>query len=245
MIKTVHNLSQSPLTDAYRITFVTATAKAESIIEPLRTLARCVKTPVQYDVRCVVYHDNKDGLPKVYNQAIDEFKADSDMMVFVHDDIKILDSEIYDKLKKCADDGYGIIGVAGGMSYDITDIKYFQGIRLGWNVASRRHGLSGYIIHNKDGKSPIMTEYGPIGSCLTVDGCFIAVTSDALSKGLRWNENYCFHFYDMALCMDAYKLGVKTCTSGIVVEHRSIGEGIKSEEFARSQELFLKEYFGT
>lgn len=98
------------------------------------------------------------------------------------------------------------------------------------------------MIHRYDGHT-FATPYGYNGRTLTIDGCFMCLMNDALKKGLRFNEHYSFHHYDMALCMDAWSMGLKCGTCGIICTHSSIGLGIQTKEFLDSQKLFLKEYF--
>ena len=48
-------------------------------------------------VKVYVEFGNKDGLPKVYNNAIDNIE-NSEFVCFVHDDITIRDALIFDKI---------------------------------------------------------------------------------------------------------------------------------------------------
>ena len=48
-------------------------------------------------VRVYVEFGNKEGLPKVYNNAIDNIEK-TEFTVFVHDDITIRDALIFDKI---------------------------------------------------------------------------------------------------------------------------------------------------
>lgn len=45
----------------------------------------------------------------------------------------------------------------------------------------------------------------------------MAFMNGALDKGLKFNQRYDFDFYDMAVSMDAYKLGLKTGVEPILL----------------------------
>ena len=78
---------------------------------------------------------------------------------------------------------------------------------------------------------------------MTIDGCFIAIMKSALDKGLRFNEKFNFDFYDIALCMDSYKLGLKVGVEPILITHKSVGQGFLKPSFLEAQKLFISEYF--
>ena len=67
------------------------------------------------------------------------------------------------------------------------------------------------VHHDAEHQTYITTSYGPAPQrVLVVDGCFIALMNKGLeafrSGALKFNEKFKFDFYDVALCMDAYKL---------------------------------------
>ncbi len=186
---------------------------------------------------CVTW-DNTDGLPKAYNRILNEYADKYDTICFCHDDITLNDCLVYDKLKDARKRGMDVIGVAGGKGYVPPKDP---NIHIGWNTASRDAGLAGFIVH-RDGDTTFATTYGPTPSpTLTVDGCFFALMNRGLE--LRFDEQYGFHFYDMDICLEAYKKGMKVGVEPIVVTHGSIGRGLRTPEFLVEQKKFLKKWF--
>ena len=51
----------------------------------------------EVDVRVWVFFDNHDGLPQVYNKALDNIEK-TDFLILCHDDITIRDALIFDKI---------------------------------------------------------------------------------------------------------------------------------------------------
>ena len=54
-------------------------------------------TLTDVDVRVWVFFDNHDGLPQVYNKALDNIES-SEFVCFVHDDIALNDCFFFDKV---------------------------------------------------------------------------------------------------------------------------------------------------
>jgi hypothetical protein len=48
---------------------------------------------------------------------------------------------------------------------------------------------------------------------------------------LKFNEKFKFDFYDVALCMDAFKLGLNVGVEAILLTHDSIGKGALKPSF--------------
>jgi GT2 family glycosyltransferase len=57
-----------------------------------------------------------------------------------------------------------------------------------------------------------------------MDGLFFAVKSETLLRtGLRFDEGFKFHFYDLDFCRQAEVLNLKMGTIGLSVTHESNG----------------------
>lgn len=165
-----------------------------------------------------------------------------DVVVFLHDDIILNDCMIYEKLVEAKNRGMDVVGVAGGKGWVPPPDR---SAHWGWTSASRSCGMAGIVNHVSPEGKLFASHYGETPTrTLTVDGCFMVFMNKALDKGLRFNQKYDFDFYDMALSMDAYKLGLKTGVEPVLLTHLSRGEGIRKPEFLESQNKFLEEYFG-
>lgn len=223
----------------FRVLFSTAT-QLSSIedVDFVKNLQLDIQQPFQFEIHVEGAVENKDGLPKVYNRILDKYKGQYDAIVFIHDDIVINDCLIYWKLKQAFDKGMDVVGVAGGRGWMPPKDETKP---VGWNVASRECGTNGFIIH-REGDSTFATSFGPSPArVLTIDGCFMALMNKGLE--LRFDEDFQFHFYDMAICMEAYKKGLAVGVEPIILTHGSIGRGLLTPEFLEAQKKFIGKYF--
>lgn len=177
----------------------------------------------------------------MYNKEIDKHPG-YDWIVFIHDDIRIYDTSIYQKLLDAEKRGWDVVGVAGSKSYIVPNPTIPTGW---WSSPNKVNGLAGFVGHNIDGKIS-MSAFGPAPQrVLVIDGVFIAVSRRAVDgAGLRFEENHQFHFYDMDICYQAYKKGLAVGVEPIYIEHRSPGAGFRSPEFLEEQKKFIRKYFG-
>lgn len=176
---------------------------------------------------------NPDGLPlsEIYQDTIDDNVIDSDIVVFVHDDIEFLREgwakEVIRLFKENPE--YGIIGIAG--SADFGELGAW------WNYKKKY----GQVLHRHDGKS-WLTAFSPLlGKDLqevaVIDGLFMAINKKVAKA--KFPQIGYFHFYDIGFCLanltskkNKCKIGV---TTNIRVAHNSIGEVNDSWYAARDE----------
>ena len=60
---------------------------------------------------------------------------------------------------------------------------------------------------------------------------------------LRFDEQFQWDFYDIDICLNAYKKGMKVGVEPIILTHGSIGKGLLKPEFLESQRKFLDKWF--
>lgn len=183
------------------------------------------------------YTENTKGLSQVYNQALNEYK-DFDCHVFIHDDVYLDDAFFADKLE----DGFSqfdIIGVAGGIN------PVLKAPTL-WHLMCGRENLRGAAGHFLPDNNAIhITAFGPSPARVALlDGLLLAVNSKKVAAaGWKFNENYNFHLYDIASCIDANKKKLKCGVLPIHVIHQSPGlRDYNDPTFQKNQNQFLKEY---
>lgn len=182
-----------------------------------------------------IVFNNRESLGKVYNNQIERLKHKTeDIVVFVHDDVIIEDINLLEKLEQSS---FDIIGLAG------TEILYFDPPIL-WHRCpyTPTSNLSGAVAHT-DGKQIWQSSFGPFRKyCQVIDGLFIAVKLKRLIKaGVRFDEQFDFHFYDLDFCLTARVTGLFIGTEPIWVVHRGLGEWDKPEWYA-NQERFIKKW---
>lgn len=166
-----------------------------------------------------VAFDNTRGLPEIYDRVI-EANDTGDILVFVHDDVWLEDFYFSDRVIEGLK-AFDVIGVAG-------NTRRLPG-QDGW-ARSHETGrldlphLRGAIAH---GDQPLgkVGFYGPItGEVEVLDGVFIAARRDALLEhGVRFDQRFAFHFYDLDFCRTARGKGLRLGTWPISMTHRSTG----------------------
>lgn len=176
---------------------------------------------------------NQDGvgLTQIYEDMIKSDKVDSNVIIFIHDDIEFLKkgwgAEILRLFNKHKD--YGIIGVAGSAQFDENGA---------WWQYNKKYGQ---VLHRHDGKS-WLTAFSPLldhdlQEVCVIDGLFMAVHKKRISKNFD-PEVKGFNFYDIDFCLANYidgktKIGV---TTNIRIAHNSVGE-MKPEWYTNRDQI--------
>jgi len=182
--------------------------------------------------------NNSTGLSKVYNKYIEQYADQTDCMIFAHDDVYIDDAFFIDKIEDSFCNGYDIIGVAGGVSPNIKAPTL-------WHIMCGQGNLRGAAGHFSPDMSAIqITSFGPMPARVALlDGLFIAVNTKKIREaGWKFNENYDFHLYDLASCLDANKKKLRMGVIPIHLIHKSPGLTSFTDCFNTNQAKFLAEY---
>ena len=184
--------------------------------------------------------NNKEPLPKIYNQAIDfAIQENFDAIVLCHDDV-IIESDLAYKLPSIMQD-FDVIGVAG-----TTECK-LQEPAL-WHIMGGGFGsgkLHGAVAHG-DETAKAMTSFGPYPKrVLLLDGVFLCIKKEAFSK-VRFDETNPagFHFYDLDYSLSCHKEKLKLGVSDIIITHASPGLKEFTSEFNEGQKWFLEKWKG-
>ena len=211
------------------------------------------------DGRFVSFHEisfeNKEGLSTVYNRALEDKVADFN--VFVHDDVWLNDYLLMEKISD-ASAYFDVIGVAGGKGWSPEGYDTAKH-PVNWLMATRNAGSSGFVTHalstklntkphtmNYRNATLAASAYGETPSrTLTLDGCFLCLTRKAVEAGLRFDEQFKFHFYDMDLCFSAYLKNLRCGTAPVLLTHESIGLSVRQPEFMEAQKAFMAKWFGS
>jgi len=195
---------------------------------------------IRDDISLIINANNKAGLSETYNRQLKpENLIKHDIVLFVHDDVFIDDVKLRGKLYVAMESlKYDIVGLAGASKMKIGNPAL-------WHQMSPRESWSGAVSHPVGDKQLNITSFGPWPArCLVLDGLFLAVNlARVLEIGWRFNEDYKYHHYDIASCLDANKVKLKMGTYPINVTHSSPGlRDINDESFQRSQQTFIRNY---
>jgi GT2 family glycosyltransferase len=186
-----------------------------------------------------LYADNFNGLSYVYNQAIEESLESPAILVFMHDDILITDY-FYEKRIREGLKQFDIIGLAGN--------KRRIARQAGWRTLNLDgdldidENLSGAIGHGPSFPPQFLYTFGPTEvECKLMDGLFLAADSQTLKEtGLRFDERFNFHFYDLDFCRQAEIKQLKMGTIPLSVVHLSGGN--MDQVWRHSYDEYIKKW---
>ena len=187
-----------------------------------------------------LFGSNTRGLPEIYNIALKVAEQDPAILVFLHDDLFLSDffwmDRIYEGLKT-----FDVIGLAGNTrrlpkqpawAFATPDLKWDE-----------RRFLSGTVGHGQGFPCKNVSIFGPSKQeCKLMDGLFLAADSEVLNKrGVRFDEQFAFHFYDMDFCRQVEQKGLRMGTWPIAVVHES-GGNFKSPVWREGYVKYLQKY---
>jgi hypothetical protein len=211
-----------------------AEAFAQSpLAQSARRLANC------QTVRLNAFLENKLGLPLLYNRFLTEEHRD-DLAVFVHDDLWLDDFFFADRIRAGLE-AFDVIGLAGNR-------RLVPGAAA-WHVKNEQmewdaEWISGAVCH---GKQPLgqPSIYGPTPAPVQLlDGVLLAVrVSKLLDAGVRFDERFSFHFYDLDFSRQANSASLKVGTWPIAVTHVS-GGGYGSESWLQELAAYRAKWAG-
>lgn len=217
-----------------RLILVSATQKTEKSFwadTPLGVSAKRHLECKNID-ECQIILNNSKGLCEVYNQFLtDEFK--DCIIVFVHDDVIIQDIDLKLKLND-AINHYDIIGVAGTSQFSLKSPVVWHN--------SPREKWSGAVAHPINDLQTQINAYGAAPQkCMVIDGLFIAVNVEKVLGKVKFDEQFDFHFYDLAFCVDAHIAGLTCGTWDIPLTHFSHGN-YDSDTWRDGEKKFIAKY---
>lgn len=165
----------------------------------------------------IIYENEGEySLPQLYNKGLED--SSNDIVVFMHDDLIIETPNITPKIVKLFETNpeYGIIGVAG--TDNLTSGRWWDNRENMFGVVGHEHQGKRHVNHySKESYSEKLKEV------VIVDGLFMMIHRKRIKH--TFNEEFRgFHFYDLPICVDNFKDGIKIgVTTKIRLTHKSIG----------------------
>ena len=216
--------------------FIVATPKSREDFEKKSQMAFFLdKMTTIKNTHYNIIFDNKEGLPKIYNQFLtDEYKDKK--LIFVHDDV-IIDDLFWEEKLTIAFEKYDIVGLAGSKKCNLASTV------PAWHLMCNREDMVGEVAHSKDKKS-WTTVFGPTDSrALILDGLFISVNvKRLLETNTKFDENFTFHHYDISFCLRANQNRLKMGVYPIKVTHFGLGDSMRTSEWSESASKFKTLY---
>ena len=223
-----------------RIRFVVATRESRESFATNTALGRSLAL-YRYDfVELRLFYENTRGLPEIYNLAIEEARNDPAILVFVHDDVHLLDYFFADRVLRSLEK-FQLIGLAGNKRRVPRQPSWaFIDDRLTWD---QPENLSGVVGHGKTFPPSNLSVFGTPGQEVKLlDGLMLIARSRTLVENdLRFDETFDFHFYDMDLCRQAEAKHVSMGTFALPVIHES-GGNFGSEGWQRGYQTYLEKW---
>lgn len=182
--------------------------------------------------------ENRLGLPMVYNKAIEAARDDPAILVFIHDDVHLCSfywpNEIYAALAN-----FHLVGVAGSRIRDPMQPTWVPPPR---HDSMPHEYLSGIIAHGHGFPPSSIQGFGPpCHEVRLLDGVVLIAYSEILIRSdIRFDERFEFHHYDMDLCRQLEKKGLKMGTWPISLVHESHGNFDSPEWRASCERYFAK-----
>lgn len=220
-----------------KIVIVTATAKSGTNLFMKKPLGLFLEK-TGWDKRALIVENNREGLSKVYNRYLTEEFKDK-YVVFIHDDV-LIDDLFFEEKVLLAFEKYSVIGLAGTKSCNLNAPM------TAWHLMSNnKEDMVGEVSHSDKTKT-WTTVFGPTDSrALLLDGLFIGVDVNvALEKGLKFDERFSFHHYDLTFSLKANELKIKAGVFPLNVVHYGLGDSMNTEAWHKSNELFKSIYKG-
>jgi GT2 family glycosyltransferase len=169
-----------------------------------------------------LFPSNSTGLPALYNIALREAEEDPAILVFIHDDVHLIDffwpNHIYEGLR-----AFDVVGLAGNRRRTAGQPAWrFLDDRL---TRDERENLSGIVAHGVQWPPQYVSYYGPPYQAVKLlDGLLLACASKTLLvNGIEFDERFAFHFYDLDFCRQAERKGLRLGTCSVSAMHESDG----------------------
>lgn len=188
--------------------------------------------------------DNTTPLTKLYNSLIDNIYDDKlDCIVFMHADVKLDLAHLVKRIDECKDK-YDAFGLCGCSKIQLSQSP------LNWWCGSRPFPNSrwGCVTHGELGnQTSFFSSHSPDvydASVACIDGLCIGMYKSAIDKGIRFDEQFAFDFYDTDFSLqcvmnNALRLGVIVEKS---LYHYSVGKSILTNDFLNKELLFRKKW---
>jgi hypothetical protein len=184
--------------------------------------------------------ENREGLPMVYNRAIEASRHDPAVLIFLHDDIHLCDFYWADQARDSLAH-FQIAGLAGSKLRIPKQPSWaFVDEKLTW---ATRENLSGIVGHGKGYPPAQLAVFGPPRQEVKLlDGLMLIAHSETLiAHDLRFDERFDFNFYDLDFCRQAELKKLKMGTWPISVVHESTGDYL-SESWRNGYRKYIEKW---
>ena len=208
----------------------------------------CHSSQSVHECHITILENNSIGLSQLYNDYLRLYTSPqnaTDIIVFMHDDLEIHDAYFVEKLVK-AHQSYDIVGLAGATSQD------YSGNTPAWHLCLKQprdgRGFVSHYIPNPGYYNSAF--FGPTpAQVLLIDGLFMSFNLQKLDKLFDegrelFDPEFSFHFYDMAMCVNAHGYGISVGVWPIFAIHSGLGD-FNADPLWHKLAVKFKEKYGT
>lgn len=176
-----------------------------------------------------------------YNVGLSMIKPklkNDDIVVFVHEDVRICD-KYFERMVEIVFEARPNIGLLG-----VYGVNQFERAG-GWWMCDRHKHARGQILQGRpDLQNPFHMTEGHIGlydDLVSVDGCIMMFRGN-VARGLRFDEETYdgYHFYDCDTSFKVVRSGFDVAVADILVEHAS--EGPLSDSWEKNKNKFVEKW---
>lgn len=225
-----------------KIKFVVATRESEDRFWSQTATGRSLSLYRFPFLEVLLSASNKEGLPTIYNRAIESSLDDPAILIFAHDDIYLTDFYWVDQVVNSLNH-FNLVGLAGNKRRVPKQPAWaFINEQFTWD---QPENLSGLVGHGKGFPPENMSFFGPPAQPVKLlDGVMLITHSDTLKRsGIRFDERFDFHFYDMDICRSFESKGLSIGTWPISLVHESSG-AFGSEGWKSALKKYLEKWGG-
>lgn len=225
-----------------KINVIVATRLSEKEFYANSATGRSITLLMPDFINLVVYWNNRRGLSEVYNDAVESVGSDGDIMVFMHDDVHIIDYFWFYRVQEALT-RFDIVGVVGNKSRKTLQPSWaFKNPMM---EIDSFENFSGAICHGSTYPPKSVDVYSSTrDKVMLIDGVFMAMKKNIfLTSGIRFDEDFEFHFYDMDFCRQAELLNLACGTWDIALMHNSKGN-FSSESWWNSRAKYYSKWGG-
>jgi len=197
------------------------------------------ETYSEFSVKKKIYFENRKPLPICYNDAIFGAADAEEILIFMHDDVFIVDFFWIEKIL-LGFQKFDVLGVAGNKRRVPRQPGWaFIDDRLTWDHPSN---LSGTVGHGRQFPCQLSI-YGPSErECKLLDGVFLANKKSILERAnVSFDETFDFHFYDLDFCRQCEQRNLRMGTIPLSIIHESPGN-FRTRPWINNYEKYLMKW---
>ncbi|CAG9274072.1 glycosyltransferase [Paraburkholderia unamae] len=189
------------------------------------------------DIRLTI--NNTQGLPAIYNAAIEAAATDPAILVFIHDDVWLADFFWQARIHGAVDH-FDVVGIAGN-TRRVPGQPAWHSTTLAFEPDTDH--LSGSLGRGRGMPCDEVKLYGPSEqACKLLDGLMLIADSETLlASGVRFDERFAFDFHDLDFCRQAELAGLRMGTWALSVIHEG-GRRYGTAAWHEGYNRYLRKY---